>query len=319
MIKRFLVGCIMMMVLLSGCGSNNLQESDKQVERYSPKYYWQAVNTIPKAKETENSEEGIQLKKEYLQICEEIYYNVCKYYNIEKDMPNFYIAQEEHGTSTMNVYAYCRENTVFVKEELFSTGDDNVKATIAHEIVHYLGCLIYEEHECELGNAFNEGVTNYLSTQVYTFPEGTSVYEYETHCAKMIANAYGEEKIRESYFNSNVQNLRDDFNNAVKGSYPEYEEISVENVNKKITSFDVFVNNLEFYLIILNRLQNQDGVSVSEKKSWITKILNSCEEELLFYNQQKGTDGTQITKDLLENPTVYIPFGEITEFASMIR
>ena len=305
--KGFLVVCITIMVLLSGCGIKN------------PQYYQQIVKKLPKATEIVQSEEGISLDAEYLQICEEIYYNVCEYYDIEKEKPNFFVAQEEHGSQTIVVNAYCRGNTIFVKEELFSTGDENARATIAHEIVHYLGSMVYEEHECLFGNALNEGITNYLSTQVYRFPEGTSVYEYETHCAKMIANAFGEEKLRKSYFNSNVQDLREDFNNALKGIYPKYESISVENVNKKITSFDVFTNNLDFYFLILKNLENQDGVSIAEKKSWLSSMMNCCEEELLVYNEQKGMDATEITRQLLEDPAVYIPFDKMTEFASMIN
>lgn len=259
----------------------------------------------------QDDEEYVQLNKETLDTCQGIYNTIIQYYNLSNPMPAFY-ATHTYMKGESAIYGhYDREkNVIFVSEDV----DDKEMfiAVVAHEICHYLvnkeefAGYGYMVEDYTFGTQLEEGCTNYISTKVYPFPKGTCVYEYETHCAEILANAYGEEKFVEDYFNHDFQSIRDDFNTALKDVYPDCD--GTEYVPIKMTTFDVFAGNLELYNACLN-ISDTNGLRM---------CANSCEEQLLKYSQQKGKDSTKYTRLLIDNQYM-IPWSRVTDFNKIME
>ena len=276
------------------------------------KYYCNEAYANPVEEMQEEAEvETVLLEGEELELCQKVYTDVSEYFSINKEPPTFCVMQEEKNSANMQVDGYSFKNNIYVRPGAVLT--ESGKALIAHEVCHYLGNLTYEEQNYSFGKSFNEGVTNYLSTQVYSFPEEECIYEYETHVAKMFASAIGEEELRKCYFNSDVETLRSDFNETMKDIYPRHERMQDSNI--KVTAFDIFVGNLDWYSINLAIIA--PGPSFIATKEMIGKLVNSCEEEMLKYNEQKGVDARELTRQLVSNEKK-IAWSMISKFNEML-
>ena len=278
------------------------------------RYYYSApVASVEN--EEKISSEITSISDEQKEICLEVYQKLVSYYKIEKTVPNFsYFGKNDYSdTETlMNVRAYYDSNnkTVYIKTG-FSKNKNDI-ATVCHELLHYLSDngegAYYTVGKYRLGNKFLEGVTNYLSTQIYEFDGSTSIYEFETHVAKMFANAFGEDNLRKSYFTNDWSSLKADFDALMCEYYPneEYEE-------ETFSPFDVFMGNMNTYNLLLSVID-----VFPESMQDIIKVCDSCEEEIYLYNSVKGNKDSAevIIKDFLKNDNLGIT--SFTHFKQII-
>lgn len=285
------------------------------------KYYYcepYAHKNTLKEDNSKKDEELGDITEEQRIACEEIYKNVSEYYKLEKSIPKFATGIREKDESNIEVYAwYDKKKDMVIINPSFDPNKQNDVAVVAHELIHYLSDNGSEEvnsymiENYQFGTKFLEGATNYLSTQVYPFEKGLCMYEYETHCAELMANAIGEDMFRTCYFTNNIEELRKDFNETLSDIYPndvrvkDYEDI-------KFTAFDILVGNIDMYYLYLATITD----FLEEKQ--LFKIANSCEEELLMYNKKKGKDATEITSNFLKNEqkiswSYFSKFSEIIE------
>ena len=296
--KVYVVVTLVIVLALAGC--------------CDAKYYCNEAYASPvEEKQEEQEEEIVLLEGEELELCQKVYTDVSEFYSISKEPPTFCVMQEDLSDRNMQVDAYSNKDKIYVRSGAALTEEG--KALIAHELCHYFGKVTYEEQNYTFGRSFNEGVTNYLSTQVYAFPEDFCIYEYETHIAKMFASAIGEEELRNCYFNSDVEKLRSDFNETMKDIYPEHERMPRSNI--KVTAFEIFVGNLDWYSANLAVIA--PGPDFYATKAMIGTLVNSCEEEMLKYNEQKGVDARELTRQLVVNER-QIGWSYISKFNEML-
>ena len=220
----------------------------------------------------------------------EIFDNLTSFYGIEKDYPNFQVvsSSELQWSDALDITGFYDSST----KTVYVSDSFNRKSipTIAHEIMHYLSDngdvygLMYQKNSYTLGSAITEGITSYFSAQVYPFGNHTSVYEYETHIASLMAIALGEDKLLNAYLASDVESIANDFNLALENIYP------MEKINRfAFTPFDIFLNNLDYYTTILSLLSPSLENSLYDAlSSYSMDLVNSCEETMMYYCAEKG-------------------------------
>ena len=214
------------------------------------------------------------------------------------------------GNVRGNAYFDSVKNVIYISD--VETEKD--KAVIAHEICHYLSDGKTDAAGIRIGDFwsgqyFIEGCTTYLSSKVYPFPEKLSVYEFETHCAEMIAQAYGEDEFIKCYFNGDMENIREDFNKTLENIYPN--EMYEKQVS--LTPFDVYVGNLNMYYLLLNSITPEE---MQGQVEFLGALVDSCEETSQIYNSLKGKDASSLTKNFVDNEFM-IPWSMITHLAQM--
>ncbi len=264
---------------------------------------------------------SIEPSKDVLNKMHEIYNNLCDYYKLNKDEPRYRIISKKdlakyYGSSSMEIhglYSY-KYQTIFVSDD-FST---NSIPVIAHEMLHYLsdnndamlGCKYEYQGKC-FGYSLSEGLTNYFSSKVYPYPESSCVYEYETHIASLLAEAFGEEKLLSCYISSDITALKNDFNTTLSEIYTDEVVYGV-----RLSAFDVFVDNLEYYAILLNVIEEINP-------QMLFNLVNSEEETLLNYCQYKGKEKefSELTKTFLLNETLisWSYYSKIPEILSDVQ
>lgn len=170
-------------------------------------------NNEPKESESLKEASGNQINIGY-----EVFEKIAGKYNLSNtDMPAIKSLTNDDfkSASSMNVMArYSPElKTVIIAKNFGEEG----KSYLCHEYFHYLSdnkddnslgfeYLIDSNKETYLvGHGLNEGVTNFFSTKVYKHPEGTCIYEFETHIADMLSVAYGEEELWNYFINGDIE------------------------------------------------------------------------------------------------------------------
>lgn len=289
---------------------SNYKESVDYYSYYNPSPIFSEAHNI-NDEDIDCNPKGEKLKEDQIQKVSKIFENITNYYGIEKEMPEIRVVTEEEmnsETGSINVTGkYFRDmNVIYIVE-------DFEEATVAHEMVHYLSGegLIYVSNGMQFGRLFDEGVTNYLSTRIYEFPEeGYCVYELETHQAEMLASIIGEDKLAEAYFSGDITILRDEFNATLRDIY---ENEIVEGV--ELTPFDVYVGCIDAYFMFLSNIEYDTEVIID----YISMEADTIESMMMMYGRQKGKESElkELVKNLIANEEM-IAWSYYTSFSEMV-
>lgn len=254
------------------------------------------------------------------ELANSVFAKVNKYYGIEKSAPNIKIVPNEEFdmlTGGVEIFATYKseDKTIYIKKS-FSR---RYVAVLAHEYLHYLSDngdkqgLKYNNENALLAKAFNEGATNYLTIQVFNYPDDTCVYEFETHVAELFATSIGEEKFAKAYFESDIQTLKTEFNQKTQETYP-VEEMNGYNFDQ----FDVLVATLDSYELWLNELGYTGNTVYIEPTM---RAVNSVEQTMLYFANQSGKkdEALQIMRKFLkdEYQISWSYYSKIPELAEM--
>lgn len=299
-------------MLLSACSSEPLK----------PQYYYADPSLCDTEEEDFEVRYGKPTEKQ-LAVCTEVFSSITTFYSLEeKQMPEIRVttldllSKENSLSQFAEADAISYKGIIYIAKETFES--DDIKAIIAHEMCHALSYnsddrqgLYYSKQTVKLGNCFDEGVTNWLSSRVFPYTKETEaeIYLLETHWAEMLSIAFGEENLAKAYFDNDVESLENDFNNALDSYYPttlEYEGI-------QLSIFDVWattITNADMYSTLMYYYNGLDKLA--------RDALNSTEETLLFYGREKGVSDEMVScvKALMdENPFIV----EITDFTKLVR
>lgn len=289
---------------------SNYQEDEisKYYTYYNPSPFFYEMD---EAEETIEVPESSNLNEEETSKVNEIFAKLTKYYGIEKEMPEIRrvskAVMNQGNTSAIDVTGkYDRVTGVIYVTRNFE------EATVAHEMLHYLSGdgFRYNIEGNEFAVHFSEGVTNYLSTKLYPFPDGYSVYELETHQAQMLATAIGEDNLAKAYFFEDITSIRDDFNSTLQNFYANETIIGVG-----LTPFDIYVGCIDAYSMFMTFI-DEDPETVIE---YISLEADTIESMMLVYGIKKGK-GEELKKlisKLLQNEDG-ISWSYYTSFSEMI-
>ena len=196
-----------------------------------------------------------------------VFEDISKLYGVEKSKPNI-----AHFHPHDNITSQYSKGCIYINFLSYANIED-ARGVIAHELIHYLtdngqftGFRYTLDDTYILGQSLSEGVTTYFSTKYA--PD--SAYPYETHVAKLVSICYGEERLKNDFFSTNVSNLRNDFNRSLKKHYPSQNYGSLT-----LTPFDLMTCCLNTY---------GDSTDDSVQKSQMLAV----EEMFLYYAKSKG-------------------------------
>ena len=286
-IIAFICSCTMLMML---CGCS------QKPQYYNPAPLFFPMDNIISCQYPEGREPSSVLLNE----CEEIFKNLSKHYNIEKELPSIRVlslkemAEATGKPETIEVVGAYKDGTLYIVDDCFV--DEGFKATIAHELLHYLSDngneagpgLRYCSQGQLMGATLDEGVTNYLSTLVYPFPDYVCVYEFETHAAEQLALAVGEDKLAEAYFKSDILAIKEAFDNSLKETYKtitveEYKSTNMEGI--VLSPFDIFTGTLNAYNYFLSSIS-----MYTSNLNYAMLQAETAEEMLMFYGSVNGVE-----------------------------
>lgn len=255
---------------------------------------------------------GTAPSNELKERVENIFETLCKQYDLQKELPKIEVltrAQAEEfwgSTEDFGDLAQYNNGVLYLIEE----SHDGV---IAHELCHYLsdngklGGLFYQTDNVILGRYLNEGVTNYFSTKIFPHNEYYTIYEYETHIARILSIAYGEENLKNAFFSGNPEELRVDINECLQKYYDVY---SLNNVGIPMYAFEAMATSLDtFSKAYAYTLQEFiAGQDYREDMTLSLTEAQSVEEMLVFYAREKGAE--EEVKEEIEQflNTSVIPF-----------
>ena len=273
---------------------SNYQEDDisKYYTYYNPSpFFYEAEE----AEETIEVPESSELNEEEKSKVNEIFAKLTKYYGIEKEMPEVRRVSKEvmnqGGMSAIDI-----TGKYDIKTGVIYVTSNFEEATVAHEMLHYISPngIKYKIEENGFAVYFNEGVTNYLSTRIYPFPDGYAVYELETHQAQMLATAIGEDNLAKAYFSEDITGIRDDFNSTLQNFYANETVIGVE-----LTPFDIYIGCIDAYFMLMAFI-NEDPETAIE---YISLEADTIESMMLAYGVKKGKGEEQkkLISKLLQN------------------
>lgn len=238
---------------------------------------------------------GAEPSNELKERVEDIFKTLCEQYNLQKELPKIVVltraqAEEVWGTTEDGGdLAQYNNGVLYLIEE----SQDGV---IAHELCHYLSDngkldgLFYQTDNVILGRYLNEGVTNYFSTKIFPHNEDHyTIYEYETHVAKILSIVYGEEKLKNAFFSGNPEELREDINECLQKYYEVYPLIDagipMYAFEAMATSLDTFSKAYAYALQEFAAGQDyREDVALSLREA------QSVEEMLVFYAREKGVE-----------------------------
>lgn len=272
-----------MLSLLCSCGAN-------QPKYFYAVYSWSYAEALSSTYEVEGKEPS----KKQLEYITNIFSVLCDYYNVNKDLPEIEVLSQEQAKTLWGTTEDGGCLALYDHGVLYLT-EDSGEGVIAHELCHYLSdnstyCGIdYAIDNIVLGRYLNEGITNYFSTQKFQHVEDYTVYEYETHIAKVLSIIFGEENLKNVFFNGDVSPLREDFNNSLKKYYG---TSSVKDTNIKFEPFDVMVSCLDTYTYAY--MQAMTGAIYGNVDKELVALslaeAQSVEEMLVFYAKEKGME-----------------------------
>ena len=240
---------------------------------------------------------GSEPNEELTKLCSEIYQNVANYYKQEKEMPKIVIISEnemdrvekevfgvESGENDLEAFYWIEADIIYLK----ATFKEENAHELAHEFIHYLSDngneqigFEYTIEPIRVGIPFNEGTTEYLTEKVYPKEKKYeySSYAFEQMVVKQFILAFGEEKFTQAYFNSSIEELRKDFNNATKNAY---ENLVLDDLGE-IDQFDSFMVSLYVCYYYNMYETNMPIENVEEKFSYLLNIL-------WYYGDTKGVE-----------------------------
>lgn len=292
---------------------SNYQEDDisKYYTYYNPAPIFDDVQEDSNVA-AEQSPRGKELDEEQKHQVGEIFERLTEYYGIEKEMPEMRVISFEEmnggtGTAVDMTGRYDKQLNVIYITPKFE------EATVAHEMMHYFSGdgLRYTFNGKRFGKFFSEGVTNYLSTKLYPFPDEVySIYELETHQAEMLATVIGDDKLAEAYFTGDITSLREDFNSTLSDWYG---NVILEDV--ELTPFDIYVGCIDAYFMFMTFI-DEDTETVIE---YISLEADTIESMMLAYGIKKGKSEEQkkLINKLLQNED-RISWSYYTSFSEMI-
>lgn len=300
--RRFLALIIVStMLLLCSCGVNK------------PQYFY-TVYSFEYEEDLEDVYEvdGKEPSKKQLEYVTNIFSVLCEYYNVKKSLPKIEVLTQEQSKSLWGTTEDGGCLALYDEGVLYLT-EDSKEGVIAHELCHYLSdnskyCgTFYAIDDIVVGRYLNEGITNYFSTQKFQHVEDYDVYEYETHVAKVLSIIFGEENLKNVFFNGDVSNLREDFNNSLRKYYG---ISSVNHTDIKFEPFDVMASCLDTYSYAY--LQVMTGVmygNVDHSLQALSLAEAQCVEEMLvFYAKEKGVEKEVKEEILYFLENTIIPF-----------
>ena len=285
--KKIIYLMLMLFVFLT-CGCEEVKESVEP--RYYHSFFW--YNQKPNVDYIFNDAQDVS--DEVYNLCSEIFYNLTRYYHLDKPMPSIKFVSSTFIEETNISYdALYYSGTIFLQKD---TDIRKVKGTIAHEFCHYLADngsreglhIPYDVADSSyLGAYLDEGVTNFLASKLYDTSEQ---YPLETHVAEMLEKVVGEEALANAYFSSNPESLAEDFNNSLRKFY----------YTDELEPYTVFMSALDFFSTNLYSASHRSESLVSDMLS----AIDTFEEMLLIYGHEKGVVEEQkiiIEKLLLSN------------------
>lgn len=307
--RRFLALFIITATILSllcACGANR------------PQYFY-PVLSFDYAEEMANIYEtdGKEPSKNQLEYVTNIYSVLCDYYNIKKDLPAIKVLTQEQAKSLWGTTEDGGCLALYSNGVLYLT-ENSGEGVIAHELCHYLsdnstyGGTFYAIDNIVIGRYLNEGITNYFSTQKFQHDEYYVVYEYETHVAKVFSIIFGEENLKNVFFNGDVSPLREDFNNSLKKYYG---TTSVNDTDIKFEPFDIMASCLDTYsYVYLEAMTGAMYGNVNQELIALSLTEAQCVEEMLvFYAKEKGVE-EEVKEEILsflENINIPFNFKEL--------
>lgn len=284
--RRFLALFIIvstMLSLLCSCGTNH------------PQYVYKVYSYDYAEEFTEVYEaEGKEPSKKQLEYVTNIFSVLCDYYNVNKDLPTIKVLTKEQAKSLWGTTEDGGCLALYDHGVLYLT-EDSGEGVIAHELCHYLsdnstyGGTFYAIDNIVVGRYLNEGITNYFSTQKFQHVEDYTVYEYETHIAKVLSIIFGEENLKSVFFNGDVSPLREDFNNSLKKYYG---TSLVDDTDIKFEPFDVMASCLDTYTYAyMEAITGAMYGNVKKELVALSLAEAQCVEEMLvFYAKEKGME-----------------------------
>lgn len=272
-----------MFSLLCSCGANR------------PQYFY-AVYSFNYAEELSGTYEveGKESSKKQLEYVTSIFSALCDYYNVNKDLPAIEVLSKEQAKTLWGTTEDGGCLALYDHGVLYLT-EDSGEGVIAHELCHYLSDnstysgTFYAIDNIVLGRYLNEGITNYFSTQKFQHVKDYSVYEYETHIAKVLSIIFGEENLKNVFFNGDVTPLREDFNNSLKKYYG---TSSVDDTDIEFEPFDVMASCLDTYSYAYMQVMTGTMYGNVDKTLVALSLAEAqCVEEMLvFYAKEKGME-----------------------------
>ena len=307
--RRFLALFIIvstMLSLLCSCGANQ------------PRYFYPVFSFGYADEMTEEYEvEGKEPSKKQLEYVTNIFNVLCDYFNVSKELPAIKVVTQEQAKSLWGTTEDGGCLALYDNGVLYLT-EESGEGVIAHELCHYLSDnstyvgTFYTIDNIVLGKYLNEGITNYFSTQKFQHDEYYTVYEYETHIGKILSIVFGEENLKNVFFNGDVSSLREDFNNSVKKYY---ETSSVKGTDIKFEPFDVMASCLDTYSYAYMQAMTSTMYGNVDKELVTLSLAEAqCVEEMLvFYAREKGME-KEVKEEILsflENTIIPFKFKEL--------
>lgn len=305
--KKKIIALVMIAILalsfLTACSKN-------EPEFFREGYSYEISEGLPSERKQFTGEEP---SKELKEKVENIFKTLCEQYNIQKELPKIEVltkkqVEEFWGTTDEEGGTLAEYNNGI----LYLT-ENSHSGVIAHEICHYLSDngdhegVFYQTDNVTLGRYLNEGVANYFSSKVYPHDEYYMIYEYETHVAKLLVIVFGEENLRNAFFNGDPEGLRNDINECLQKYYEVY---PLKGVGIPMYAFEAMLTSLDTYSIAYNYYIQGfiAGKDYQEDMALSFKEAQSVEEMLVFYAREKGVE-KEVKKEIKQflNSSI-IPF-----------
>lgn len=273
---------ILSLMFFTSCGKKEPEFFEKGYAYVTPDYYFTEVKQ-PK---------GVEPSEALQEKIENIFETLCTQYNIQKELPKIEVITKKQAkkfwgnTDEVGDLGQYNDGVLYLLENCH-------EGVIAHELCHYLSDngevegMHYQAEDIIIGRYFNEGITNYFSTKLFPHDEYYSIYEYETHVAKLLAIIYGEENLQNAYFSGNPEGLRNDINACIQEYYEVYHLNGVP-----MYAFEAMATSIDTYTMAY--LYAVQGPAVDEFYYEDIALSNaeaqSVEEMLLFYAREKGVE-----------------------------
>ncbi|MBQ3409260.1 MAG: hypothetical protein IJH12_08675 [Clostridia bacterium] len=308
--------CMVFLPFFTSCSAKNSQASD-----YRP---MTILTPIPEEDESVDLSEGKEPTAQQMEICKQVWDNVKKTYQTEKEMPKIVVMPNsffkgDSASLIITAIYFSDTNTIAIPEGF----DQTCKSYFCHELIHYLSdndvdsdfqgmeySLSNNSESYAFGVSLNEGLANYFSTKLYLHPEGFSIYEFETHIVAEIVAVYGEEKLWNAYTSGNYEELKNDFNAKV-AKY--YKTRKVEDVD--LTPFEILQTTLDDYQYVTFHFDECfDYYGIEETVKHWSEDMNTIEIMMLNYATESGkrSDVQNEMKKLLENSTLDLQFADLS-------
>lgn len=289
--KKKLVALIIALITFSSCQIIKQQQPCFYVPVIQDYYIYD--NSVLPTEYSEGTDNQVE-------ICSRIYDDLSSYYHVSKAFPTIRSMSREQVDELLGSVNSGAFLALYDANALYLLSDANLDdvyfAVIAHELMHYIADtgdlhgFVYYINESPI-LFLDEGIATYFSAQRFPYDDiFSTLYEYETHVAHLLSIIYGEDRLLHDYLDNNIDNIRDDFNKAVKYVYK-----NIEDDNIVYTPFDIMAKTLDAY-----SFHFYEG---NDAEAYI--YARSIEEMLLFYGKTKGLEEevkTAIKQFELETP-----------------